>query len=176
MPKTAEKYYCEKCDFKCSKLSNWTAHLSTRKHEMVILDNKNHADDTHTCLCSKVFKFPSGLSRHRKKCPQWNAQFGADNEAEAQPNVDVTLITEIIKQNNEFRTMLMEQNSKIMEQNTKIMEMRQQTNVITNNTTNNTQFNLNVFLNETCKDALNIMDFVNNLKLENKDLENVGRV
>jgi len=178
MPKNAENFYCEKCDFRCSKTSNWTAHLSTRKHKMVINGNQKNADSTLQCLCGKIFCFPSGLCRHRKTClvgePAASSEKPAQIETDSSSLINKEMISEILKQNNEFKTLLLEQNSKLMEQNTKIMEMAKPTHVITNNTTNNTQFNLNLFLNETCKDALNMMDFVNNLKLEIKDLENVG--
>jgi hypothetical protein len=175
MPKNAASFYCESCDFKCSKNSNWTAHLSTRKHKMVTNGNSKNAEQSLECLCGKVFCFPSGLSRHRKGCAEYLSSEKRESvETPATSIMNTEIISEILKQNNEFKTLLMEQQNKIMEQNTKIMEMAKPTNVITHNTTNNTQFNLNVFLNETCKDALNMMEFVNNLKLEIKDLENVG--
>jgi hypothetical protein len=175
MPKTAESFYCEACDFKCSKTSNWTAHVSTRKHKMVINGNSKNAEQKLQCLCGKIFCFPSGLSRHRKGCIDFVSSEKTDiSDAPQTALMNTEIISEILKQNNEFKTLLLEQQNKIMEQNTKIMEMAKPTNVITHNTTNNTQFNLNVFLNETCKDALNMMEFVNNLKLEIKDLENVG--
>lgn len=177
MPKNAESFYCDKCDFNCSKSSNWAAHLSTRKHKMVRFDNKKNAEKNIHCICGRSFSFTSGLSRHRKAC-----SFVANTPAvdlpetghATAPNINTEIISEILKQNNEFKTLLIEQQNRIIEQNTKIMEMAKPTNVITNNTTNNTQFNLNVFLNETCKDALSMVDFVNNIKLEIKDLENVG--
>jgi hypothetical protein len=175
MPKTAETFYCEACDFTCSKTSNWTAHVSTRKHKMVINGNLKTAEQKLQCLCGKIFCFPSGLSRHRKGCVDFVSSEKTDIcDAPQSALMNTEIISEILKQNNEFKTLLLEQQNKIMEQNTKIMEMAKPTNVITHNTTNNTQFNLNVFLNETCKDALNMMEFVNNLKLEIKDLENVG--
>jgi hypothetical protein len=184
MPKNAEMFHCEKCDFTCSKMSNWNAHISTRKHQKVINGNFitiPAADDT-TCQCGKQFKHLSGLCRHRKKCRFFELQQTQENTEpdQSEPAVIVAnnqdLIMEILKQNNEFKNLLVEQNTKLMEQNIKIMEMSKPTNVIHNTTTNNnTQFNLNLFLNETCKDAVNMVDFVNNLKLEIKDLENVGR-
>ena len=184
MPKNAEEYYCKSCDFRCSKLSNWNTHISTRKHQKVINGNPVtiRAADQLSCQCGKQFKFVSGLCRHRKKCQNEDVDVKPDvseiatSEPSGVPN-NQELIMEILKQNNEFKNLLVEQNSKIIEQNNKIIEMsKPTTNVITNNTTNNnTQFNLNLFLNETCKDAFNMVDFVNNLKLEIKDLENVGK-
>jgi hypothetical protein len=177
MPKNAENYYCLKCDFNCSKTSNWAAHLSTRKHKMVSNGNSKTAEKNVHCICGRSFSFSSGLSRHRKTCNFVSSSNGDENVDIPEPvtaSVNTEIISEILKQNNEFKTLLIEQQNKIIEQNTMIMEMAKPTNVITHNTTNNTQFNLNLFLNETCKDALNMVDFVNNIKLEIKDLENVG--
>jgi hypothetical protein len=178
--KNAEKFICEKCDFTCSKLSNWNTHISTRKHKMVTDGNNYHknADDHYQCECGKIFKFPSGISRHKKKCqstiPESEIVLVETTPIVVKNNSSNELMLEILRQNNDFKNILVEQNTKIIEQSNKIIEMTSKQSVITNNTTNNTQFNLNLFLNETCKDALNIVDFMNNLKLEITDLENVG--
>jgi hypothetical protein len=82
------------------------------------------------------------------------------------------IIKELMKQNAEFKSMLLEQNNKLIEL---AKEGKHVTNNTTNNTTNN-NFNLNLFLNEKCKDALNIMDFINQLQLKLSDLDMVGRV
>jgi hypothetical protein len=83
-----------------------------------------------------------------------------------------TIITELMKQNEEFKSMLVDQNNKILE----IASNHSVTNNTLNNTTNNTQFNLNFFLNEQCKDALNIMDFIDSLKIQLSELEAIGKV
>ena len=62
----------------------------------------------------------------------------------------------------------------LLEQNNKIIEFAKEGKIITNHTTNN--FSINLFLNEHCKDALNIMDFVNSLQLHMSDLEETGRL
>jgi hypothetical protein len=91
-----------------------------------------------------------------------------DDNTSMIPQIDATTIIELLKQNNEFKQLLIEQNNKIM-------ELASKNNTTINNTTNN-NFNLQMFLNVQCKDALNIMDFVNSLKLQIKDLEEVGRL
>jgi hypothetical protein len=84
--------------------------------------------------------------------------------------MNTNIFYELIKQNNEFKTLLIEQNNKIM-------ELAKEKSLTINNTTNNNQsFNMNFFLNEQCKDALDIMDFVNSLQLSLSDLENTGKV
>jgi hypothetical protein len=86
------------------------------------------------------------------------------------------LILEIVKQNQEFKTLLIEQQTKMLEQQNKLIELSSKPNNITNTNSNNNNktFNLNVFLNETCKDAMNITDFIQNLNIQLQELENVG--
>jgi hypothetical protein len=117
--------------------------------------------------CGNNYKYPSGLSKHRKKCilPDESDESPSENdetpslENKLVPAITHDLVVELIKQNHEFKTMM--------------MEMMKTTTVV-NNTIHNNSFNLNVFLNEKCKDAVNIMDFVNNLQIDFADLENVG--
>ena len=73
MPKNAEYFYCKLCDFKCSKYSNYTAHINTRKHingnKMVTFDNHFVPKNAeYSCKCGNIYKHKSGLSRHKKIC------------------------------------------------------------------------------------------------------------
>jgi hypothetical protein len=91
------------------------------------------------------------------------------------------MILELIKQNKELQNTLIEQSAAIMEQNTKLVEItsKGQTNINntnSNNTTNNNQFNINFFLNEQCKNAINIVDFLNSLQVQIQDLEKTGKL
>ena len=166
MPKKCRFFCCEKCDFKCSKLSNWDAHLSTDKHKWITEDNKKMPKNRCE-KCGNNYKYPSGLSKHRKKCilSDENYEITSENEEtpvlenKLIPAINQDLVVELIKQNNEFKTMMMEMIK---------------TNTVVHNTITNNSFNLNVFLNEKCKYAVNIMDFVNNLQIDFADLENVG--
>ena len=157
MPKKCRFFCCEFCDFKCSKMSNWTAHLSTEKHKWITEDNKKMPKNRCE-KCGNNYKYPSGLSKHRKKCFIIDEDTELPSETEETPVlenklvpvINQDLVMELIKQNNEFKSMMMEM---------------MKTNTVVNNTINNS-FNLNVFLNEKCKDAVNIMDFVNNLQID----------
>jgi len=113
----------------------------------------------------------SSLCNHKKKCIGEAKDDTLLNSILAENNqtLNANLLLEIVKQTNEFKTLLIEQNNKINELTT-------QNTMIQNNITNNNSFNLNVFLNEKCKDALNIMDFVNSLQLKLTDFENTGRL
>ncbi len=182
--KNAENFYCEKCDFKCCKLSDWNRHIIRRKHLEGNNDNKNDNEKTppslpakFVCECGKIYKHSSGLSRHKKtpncqKTP--NCVDNDDNDSkiyDSEIKILTNLVLEVVKHNNETHKQNQELTSKIVE----ICKAGTTNNTLINNTNNNT-FNLNVFLNEKCKDAMNIMDFVDSLQLQLSDLEDVGKL
>jgi len=192
-PKNANDFYCPSCDFKCFKNSDWERHIIRPKHKNNENDNKNGKNDNekaqknalsnYVCDCGKEYKHPSGLSRHKNanKCKQINntsLNTYTSNENESEVNVLTNLVLEVVKQNQE----LMIQNNETQKQNKeltyKLFEICKNgtNNTLINNNSNNKTFNLNVFLNEHCKDAMNIMDFVDSLKLQLSDLENVGKL
>ena len=176
--KVAPKLLCETCDYFTSKKSSYEKHILTAKHLNATNDYKNATKSCekvakcYNCSCGKKYSHHSSLWKHQKNC------LGVKN-IQTEPTIVTTennskldhesLIHELMKQNTEFKTMLIEQNAKIM-------ELAKEGKYITNNTTNNNNFNLNFFLNEQCKDALNIMDFINQLQLNTTDLDMVGRL
>jgi hypothetical protein len=177
--KNADNFCCELCHFRCSKKSNYMSHLSTRKHQ----NKENEKNETNMkqvwrfkCACNKVFKSRTTLWRHKKVCEEENDYANEDNtDNEVNINADTEnkdeIITMLIKQNAEFTRLIKE----ILGKSTGTTNNT--TNNITNNTTtNNNKFNLNLFLNEQCKDAINLMDFVQSLKLELTELENIGKL
>ena len=181
MPKNAKNFYCEICDFKCTKKSNYEKHLMTRKHEMITNENKKlpkNAKDFY-CECGQIYKYKSGLSRHKKKCT-YNATNNLssnhiNNEEDKDFKIDkefvfsiLTQNQELIKENNEFKQIVTET------QNMMMKLLKNGTHNTTNN--NNNTFNLQFFLNETCKNAMNIMDFVESIQLQLTDLERMGEI
>ena len=184
MPKTSPIFICELCDFKCCKLSNWNSHLLTIKHnanEKLINANKkllNPAETNFTCECGKKFKHNPSLSRHKKKCnfkEKIEHSISITNEIN---EISPEIILNIIKQNQEFKDLLIEQNNKNLELQKQMLEVckNNTTNNTTNVNSNNKTFNLQVFLNETCKDAMNIMDFVDSIKIQLSDIESIGEL
>jgi hypothetical protein len=184
-PKEANKFCCKKCDFISCKISNYKKHLLSSKHkkneELMTKDYINgdinklkEADPIFSCECGKEYKHRQGLSRHKKTC---NAQ---EQVATNTMPLDMSynLILEIVKQNQEFKELLIEQNKENQKLQQQILEMAKEGKTINNTTNNNNtnNFNLQFFLNEQCKDALNIMDFINQLKLNTSDLDMVGQV
>jgi hypothetical protein len=129
-------------------------------------------DLAHICEnCKKTYKEPSGLWRHKKKCLEVkNINYNNEENKKDElinylikENKKDELINYLIKENQEFKSLILE-------------IVKKDTTTNNNITNNNKTFNLNVFLNETCKDAMNIMDFVDSIKLQLSDLEKVGSI
>ena len=173
MPKNASEFYCEKCEFICYKKSNYTKHLLTRKHVNDNKINESDAEKCHVCdVCNKQFKDRSGLWRHKKKTCTAQTQPGTEVSMPVPPQIDPNLIIELLKENKELREMMIEQNKQVI-------DLAKNTGNTTNNTINNTtnnKFNLNVYLNETCKDAINLNDFIQSIKLTVNDFIKTGEV
>jgi len=160
-------FQCSNCNFKCSKHSEWERHLSTRKHQK----NNEYLQKApqYNCICGKHYKHRQSLFNHKNKCT-----FIDTISKKQETTKQETMLT------NEMVLGLIEQNKELQKQ---LVELSKQTHVInntTNNTTNNNtqnnQFNLNVFLNEDCKNAINIVDFVESLKITVNDLEQTGHL
>ena len=172
VPKNPLIYSCEKCDYVTSNKKDYTKHINTIKHK--INENqcfsipKSPKIPTCECVCGKVYKDNSGLWRHKKKCTAIEPEPVELNE---QQNETVDLIKYLMKENSEFKQM-------IIEQNKQMIELSKNNSITNNNNINshNKTFNLQLFLNETCKDAMNIMDFVDSIKLQISDLESVGKL
>ena len=173
-------HFCENCNFKCSYKSEFDRHLNTAKHMKITNGNAiNKKNKKHFCDCGKKFNFSSGLSRHKYKCT-WNNNVVVQENHEEKPS-----LMEIITQNKEIMDALVLQNEQLMKKNTELTyTIIEQSNTIkeivpkigNNNTTNNNQFNLHVFLNEDCKDALNFSDFIDNIQISFEDLEHQSQV
>ena len=166
--KVALNFQCEKCDYSTSRKSSYDKHVLTDKHKINKLSTKSckklQNDYIYICkTCNKGYKERSGLWRHNKKCTSTQITI---NDTENDSSMDSLSDKELI-------TMLVKQNTKLMN----IVEngTHNTNNTNCHNTTNNTAFNLNFFLNETCKNALNITDFVSSIKLSLEDLEYTGR-
>ncbi len=161
--KKAIIYNCEKCDYSTSKISNYKAHLLTTKHINETEMKQKKANINQCICCEQVFNSRTTLWRHKKNC---YIKPDDDNIKDIPPNKNEEDIS-----NKELITYLMKQNAELIE------VIKSGTHHTTNNITNNKNktFNLNFFLNETCKDAINITDFVSSIELQIKDLENTAK-
>jgi hypothetical protein len=174
-PISPNKYICSFCSTTCAKKTEWTRHLNTKKHKINEMGENGDEKSTNlACKCGKKYKDRSGLWRHEKKCDYKEPivdQFSAQPPDMA---FFTNLVLEVVKNNSE----LQKQNQEFQKQ---MLELYKTTNTsITNNNNNshsyNKTFNLQFFLNEQCKDAMNIMDFVDSMTLEFSDLEEVGKL
>jgi hypothetical protein len=174
--KSSFEFYCEKCNYGTSKKGNIEKHYLTSKHTKTTLlttfDNDLVAKSSlkkYSCeKCNKHYNDRAGLWRHNKKCLNNNKIDTKTDETNKTDNKD-ELINYLIKENQEFKNLILEivkkdNSSSIINSN----------NTITNS--HNKTFNLQFFLNETCKNAMNISDFVDSIKLQLSDLENVGKI
>ena len=178
-------FVCELCDFKCCKESNYKIHIETIKHKMVTESNIKMPTGGQTsfkCVCGNEYKYRPGLAKHKRTCPKINmvslSQACQDNSNtinDTNKNEDENIIVntsnnvtkdeillKLIKDNDEMMKIIKGQQEQI---NTLIPKLGNTTN---NNITNN--FNLNLFLNEKCKDAINMSEFIDSLKITLEDL------
>jgi hypothetical protein len=174
-PKNAEFYDCEKCDFKCFKESDWNRHILTPKHKNRTKLNDSapkNAENDFTCQnCNKTYKARNSLWYHKQKCLQQENKIldASSNEVVVLTN----LVLELVKNNGDLQKQVLDV-SLLCEKN-----VTNNNNNSVNNSHNNSHnktFNLQFFLNETCKDAMNIMDFVDSIKIQLCDIESIGEL
>ena len=188
LKKNLPRFKCEYCDFKCYMKIDWVRHNSTSKHLKIANGNKmeiknlkklkknlldpqslqpsKNAQNVNSCYCGKIYSSNSGLWKHQKKCTI--IQQNDNNQTQEIVNL-TNLICELVKTNTDIQKSVIE-----LCKNGTNNNYNNNNNNVTNS--HNKTFNLQVFLNETCKDAMNISDFVESVKLQVSDLENVGKV
>ena len=169
-------FHCSYCDYKCCVKFSYERHLTTAKHinKSQMKQNetnetnkekkeKKDKDEKNACNCGVVYYSRTSLWRHKKTCVVVNnlESHGQNDEKKDE------LINYLIQENKEFKNLILE----IVKKDT----MNNCNNTTNNTNSHNKTFNLNFFLNETCKNALNITDFVSSIKVSLSDLENTGR-
>jgi len=167
--KNGKKYDCELCNFITSDKTDFTRHCATRKHKMETNGNNknNNEGSIYICrCCNKQYLTRTGLWKHNQKCKIDAVKKSTDDDN----MIDNQNIKNYIMQlgedfKSEIKSLLQEQSNQFVINNT---------NNIQNNKITNTQFNLNVFLQQTCKDAINMSDFIDSLEINTKSLERTG--
>ena len=191
-PKVAKQHVCADCDYTCSKLSDLHKHFSTRKHQYGTNETLVKQQNSHSCeICNNIFYSRTTLWRHKKTCVGIINNSIADilppskqPDKTSTEDMQMTLILELVKQNQEFKDLLVQQSTQMMEQNKTMIEVAKNSqinntinnNTISNSNNNNKTFNLQFFLNETCKDAMNMKDFIKSLELSLPELEKMGEI
>lgn len=175
-----KNFYCEKCDFICYKKSGWEAHLATTKHQKNCQicrtsDTSKIRPDVYRCDCGKVFKHRGSLYNHKKKCQKLPKTAEEEKTENYEENEEIEESKE--EENKSIKEIRQEYEVKLLKQeNRHLKEMLEVKGTNMNNchnTTNNNTMNFNIqyFLNEQCKDALNLTDFINSLQVQLEDLE-----
>jgi hypothetical protein len=176
--KNSTNFICEICDYKSCKKSDYDRHLQTQKHfgNIATTNGNTNPAKQHKCdNCDKKYKDRTGLWKHKKTCVRKDVKDINDiNDTMEEKEVNL-LVQYLMKENAEFKQLMLDQNKQMVELAKKSAGHHNSNNNNTNNNNNNS-FNLNFFLNETCKNAMNIMDFVNQLQVGIKDLEETGRL
>ena len=191
-------YICNDCEYATKRKTDYAKHILTRKHIQITMDN-DLSSHGYTCECGKTYQHQSGLCKHRHKCKGPGPGPGQDTSETTLPKPEEMmalmfklmcdklpdksdqsqLVIELLKQNQDFKDVMMEQSKQLAEQNKQMMELANKagnnTNCHNNNTTNN-KFNLNVFLNETCKDAITMDDFINSIEVTRDEFIHTGQV
>jgi hypothetical protein len=169
-------FHCEICDYSTSRKFNLTTHYNSVKHKnntisknhnsCLVKPNNNICENCGKQLCDRV-----SLWRHKKRCkvPKEEIKTPINIKEFFENNDPIQIINYLLKENSEFKNMLFEQNKQLIE-----MAKNANSHNTTNSHNNNKTFNLQVFLNETCKDAMNISDFVSSIKVSLEDLERTG--
>jgi len=169
------KYECKSCDFVTSKKTDYNRHINTKKHlDLHLADKDLHfskkgANESTECICGKHFKHRQSLYKHKKNCKK-----GIQTIDDFPDNMtDKELIMFLLKENKEFKELIMDQTNKMYE-----IASKPSTAVINTNTNcnNKNQFNLNVFLNEKCKNAMNMSEFLDTIQIHDDDFENIGKL
>jgi len=178
---SSDKFDCKLCDYSTSRSSQYQRHIETDKHKYNVKSTFCQQSSTDfndlgskcVCECGKIYKERSGLWRHKKVCNFYEKNHNNATIIEKTDDKNDKLIEYLMKENKEIKEMILE----IVKNG--ITNTNTNTNTNSNNThtnSHNKAFNLNFFLNETCKNAMNITDFVDSIKLQLSDLMEIGEL
>jgi hypothetical protein len=187
VPKNPKKFSCENCNYYTSSKKDFNKHLMTAKHKMITSGNKKtpKIPNPHICECGKKYVFLSGLSRHKQKCT-YNTEEEPENTIVLTPeesNIDYkalfmeskTMFIEAMKRNDETMKETMKKNDELHQTIKEMVPLIGNNNTITNNTTNNNTFNVMVYLNDHCKDAISIEQFMNDIVVTDQDIVSMSK-
>ena len=167
-PKVSKIFHCEKCNYTCSKKSLYDKHILTKKHNTTKLQPKSF----HICECGKKYNHRGSLFNHKKSCKTEQSESNMKFESEETNYKDLLLKTmeQMQQQQYEMKAQRNEFMEEIKKKDEIMIDMINKIGNTTNNTNNN--FNINMFLNEQCKDAINFSDFIDRIEVSQDDLEN----
>lgn len=171
VPKSSNKFFCKACDYTTERESQFNRHILTDKHKRLTMANeKVPKSSKHLCECGKEYVHASSLSKHRKVCTiSIKESFLEEKQENTSNDAMLNMFSKMMKENEELRNLMAEQNEKIVD----VMENSKPSMTTNNNIINNNQkVNINMFLNNSCKDAINFADFIDRIEVSQNDLEN----
>ena len=182
-PKLSPKFICEKCDYKCYKKGDFNKHLKSIKHNTTNT-TQIQQENTYNCECGKSYNHRASLYNHKRVCKHILQEPLAETTQPEPPTqgqmVDMSVVLELLKQNQEFKDLVMEQTKQLFSQQQMLLEAVKDGKLGNNNNNTNTncnnKFNLNVFLNETCKDAITFSDFINSIEVTMDEFIQTGNM
>jgi hypothetical protein len=182
-------FNCECCDYVCSKNSEYIRHLLTKKH-IGNASGNNKITIIKCKFCNKIYKSKKGLWGHNKICLNVTNitenkiiqdEHMSDESISKASIIDTSnnVIQLLINENKDFKNMIIElvkSNTELQKQMIDVCQKIQPGNTVINTNSHNKTFNLQVFLNEECKDAMNMSDFINSIEIKISDLVNIGKL
>jgi predicted RNA-binding Zn-ribbon protein involved in translation (DUF1610 family) len=171
------EYTCENCYFNTSNKNDYSRHLLTKKHQQVTLGNNSNKktsknSDFYCVNCGKEYRSRKGLWQHNKLCLPVTQPIDKDKEQTDKVEELTEIIKCLVKDNSEIKNLVMIQQNTI----TDLVKNGTHNTTITNSHNNNKTFNLQFFLNETCKNAMNLSDFIESLQIDYDDFEKLGEI
>lgn len=171
VPKSSNKFFCKACDYTTERESQFNRHILTDKHKRLTSANeKVPKSSKYLCECGKEYVHASSLSKHRKVCTiSIKESFLEEKQENTSNDAMLNMFSKMMKENEELRNLMAEQNEKIVD----VMENSKPSMTTNNNIINNNQkVSINMFLNNSCKDAINFADFIDRIEVSQNDLEN----
>ena len=186
VPKSSNKYNCECCDYHTSRISQYNRHLLTAKHRMLTNTNEKSSKGSkvHICDCGKEYKHASSLIKHRKKCTYTteeepkNTIMPPEESNTNENSIDFkAMFIEAMKKNDEVLQVTIKENRELRQTLKEMVPLIGNNNTITNNTnnTNNNTFNVMLYLNDHCKDAISIEQFMNDIVVTDQDIVSMSK-
>ena len=171
---STRKYSCDICEYSACRKSHYDRHLQTARHKKLTAPNELGTDSTqiYSCHCGKEYKHLSSLCKHKKNCTIENSANTSSTNDDKYDMLSNTIML-LVNENREFKQLLVEQNTKMMEM---AGNMGGHNHHNTTNTNSHNKFNLNVFLNEQCKDAMTLKDFVKSMEISMEEFIETGEI
>jgi hypothetical protein len=164
------KFICDICNFKSNNKKDYNNHINTNKHKKLTNTDEISQINNYKCTCGKVYKHRQSLYNHKKVCNYKEEENIKFEIVENNINLE-QLVVKLFKENDDIKEIMKKQQDQILKQQQQISELIPKVGNNNNNTTNNNQkLNINVFLNEHCKDAMSINDFVQSIEISLKNL------